>query len=724
MPKKSLAVGKAVKHGAGKKSSQQRRLEHVQGSNVENQNVIDQVRQLAWTGQHAKAIELATQELSSSDLKPDIQMDLLDLRAQSYLALLNFDAAEKDIRQMERLAKVANKPALKAQALIRKAHLQAWQDREEDAKRTATSALKFARQSKQKYLEAESLFWLSWNGQTNEASIRLAQQAADLYLLSDNPSRAGRALTIVAGAYVRMGRNEEAHRIAQTALAICEKAGDNLGKGLSLNHLGHMEKDVSVAIKLQKQAHQAYEAAGDLAGIANINNNIGYRYSSLGLYPRAINFYRRSLEINPSSDFPFNNLTHIEIEMHDLDHARQHVAEARSITKRKDRLAFVEELAGRVALLEGNPKVAIKHFKSSIKISHDAEPAREIGDLALLGQAYVAQGNFTAALKATSQAVKMHRAVGFPFIDDHPAQDIWWRHTLILQANGKKAEARDALKMAYNFLLQGIASLQDVGLRRNYLNKVAINREIIQAWVKENARRKLPNEQLFAHLASESNIREPFQRLAEISLELNTLHDVKEIQTFLVEEATELSGGERVMLILEQDENFEAVESLLPRGEDAAKVFGPIKKYIASARTARNVQLTQPKKSGLSRIVAPLIAQNQMLGYLYVDMDSLYGRFDETDRDMIGMLANQAAVALDNAQWAQGLEQKVHERTEELRTSNIDLEQRNTQLQIINSVQQGLAAELDFQAIVDLVGDKLREVFSTPNLNQIHDGLE
>ena len=32
--------------------------------------------------------------------------------------------------------------------------------------------------------------------------------------------------------------------------------------------------------------------------------------------------------------------------------------------------------------------------------------------------------------------------------------------------------------------------------------------------------------------------------------------------------------------------------------------------------------------------------------------------------------------------------------------------------QIINSIQQGLAAELDFQAIVDLVGDKLREVLN------------
>ena len=77
------------------------------------------------------------------------------------------------------------------------------------------------------------------------------------------------------------------------------------------------------------------------------------------------------------------------------------------------------------------------------------------------------------------------------------------------------------------------------------------------------------------------------------------------------------------------------------------------------------------------------------------------------------MLASQAAVALDNAQWSQGLEQKVAQRTEELQASNALIEQRANELAIINSIQEGMAAELDFQAIVDLVGDKLREVFDT-----------
>jgi GAF domain-containing protein len=58
-----------------------------------------------------------------------------------------------------------------------------------------------------------------------------------------------------------------------------------------------------------------------------------------------------------------------------------------------------------------------------------------------------------------------------------------------------------------------------------------------------------------------------------------------------------------------------------------------------------------------------------------------------------------------------------------------ELIQRNSELQIINSIQLGLAAKLDFQTIIDLVGDKLREVLNTgeigirwhePKTNLIH----
>jgi GAF domain-containing protein/DNA-binding response OmpR family regulator len=45
-----------------------------------------------------------------------------------------------------------------------------------------------------------------------------------------------------------------------------------------------------------------------------------------------------------------------------------------------------------------------------------------------------------------------------------------------------------------------------------------------------------------------------------------------------------------------------------------------------------------------------------------------------------------------------------------------ETERRNAELAVINSIQQGISAKLEFQAIVDLVGDKLREVLNTGDL--------
>jgi GAF domain-containing protein len=57
------------------------------------------------------------------------------------------------------------------------------------------------------------------------------------------------------------------------------------------------------------------------------------------------------------------------------------------------------------------------------------------------------------------------------------------------------------------------------------------------------------------------------------------------------------------------------------------------------------------------------------------------------------------------------LEEREVERAAELQATQATLAQRNAELAIINSVQQGLAQQLDFQAIIDLVGDKIRDIF-------------
>jgi hypothetical protein len=64
--------------------------------------------------------------------------------------------------------------------------------------------------------------------------------------------------------------------------------------------------------------------------------------------------------------------------------------------------------------------------------------------------------------------------------------------------------------------------------------------------------------------------------------------------------------------------------------------------------------------------------------------------------DLLTVLANQSAVAVENAQWSMTLENKVTERTVELKQSNDRLEQRTAELTIINRVQEGLVKQLKY----------------------------
>ena len=136
-----------------------------------------------------------------------------------------------------------------------------------------------------------------------------------------------------------------------------------------------------------------------------------------------------------------------------------------------------------------------------------------------------------------------------------------------------------------------------------------------------------------------------------------------------------------------------------------------------------------PRSSSVRILCVPLIATGKQVGTIYTELGGYYGRFSVQDLDLLKVLGNQSAVAIENAAWARTLEDKVEQRTVELQASKLATEQRNSELAVINSIQQGLAAELDFQAIVDLVGDKLREVLNTgdigirwfdPKENQVH----
>ncbi len=94
-----------------------------------------------------------------------------------------------------------------------------------------------------------------------------------------------------------------------------------------------------------------------------------------------------------------------------------------------------------------------------------------------------------------------------------------------------------------------------------------------------------------------------------------------------------------------------------------------------------------------SVLYVPLVAGGKAPGVISLQNIDREHAFSASDRQLLETLAQSLSVALENARL-------VHE-----------TRQRNAELALINSVQQGLAGELEMQAIYDVVGDKIQEIF-------------
>ena len=80
----------------------------------------------------------------------------------------------------------------------------------------------------------------------------------------------------------------------------------------------------------------------------------------------------------------------------------------------------------------------------------------------------------------------------------------------------------------------------------------------------------------------------------------------------------------------------------------------------------RQLELDDAQMTQCSLVVAPLATQGRLIGLIYCDLAGCFGRFEREDLDLLGVLANQSAVALENADWAATLEHRVAQRTAEV----------------------------------------------------------
>ncbi len=691
--------------------------------------VLVEVNDLTWTGQPEAAIARATAALAAGGLTATQEGELLDLRAENNHGRGEMQPCAADAAALAALARRARSPALRALALRREAFICMRRADGAAAVRGARSALEAAQKSGDEAIEGRCLATLAWTMSMTrtdpQAAPELARRAVAIFERLAHPVFLTHAWLALGNTYVSLEQPKQANAACGRALALARQCGDLVSQGGALNLLAWFEPDQAKAIKLRQQALAAYTAAGNLHGQAIMIGNLGSMAVEMGLYRRArrllleADAVHRRIGNKGALAVNCGNLFDTEWRMGRLDAARAAGAEAAELVRALEMRRFAGwplGYLGRLVLAEGRTAEAAELFDRAVEAqgSHnDGVLLSLLGDAA---HAHVLAGAPEKALAASRRAVALHRAKGLAWLDGVEPPALWWHHAQALAANGFDAESVKALAQAYRLVVDRIAKMGDEGLRRNALNKADEVRALLAAWVAHARRKRLKKSEREAHLAGKANLNEPFERLVETGLRLNEIKAEADLCEFLVDEVTELAGAERVLLVLDAPDGARLGGALVPRGEDERALLASIAPWLQQARRTRSAALRHTPEGAAtidqrSSLVVPLLAQRELVGFLYADIDGLYGRFHDGDTQLLGMLAAQAALTLANVRAAEGLERKVEDRTAELAASTAQAEQRAAELAIINAVQQALAGELSLQGVYDAVGDRLREVF-------------
>ena len=293
----------------------------------------DRALELARAGRHVEALQAVTEALTAAGLSAEQQVALLELRAESHIAVGALDRAGADAQAMRALAR--RSPALRARACNCEALVAARRGDANAAVAAATTALAAARRCRDPALEGLSLLRLAdaqyrtFDG--HQGALDNATRAAAIFERLGDRTRQGQAICVQGFAYSRQSRVAESQQAAAEALALAEASGDLQGQGNALNLLTYHMPDLALRLKRLNQALAVYKAAGLVLGQAAVINNLGNAYMALGLYRRARRLYREAVAIGRRTGAPIHvptwNLAQIEIELAHPEAAAAHAAD-------------------------------------------------------------------------------------------------------------------------------------------------------------------------------------------------------------------------------------------------------------------------------------------------------------------------------------------------------------------------------------------------------------
>src|SRR6476620_7651219 len=224
----------------------------------------------------------------------------------------------------------------------------------------------------------------------------------------------------------------------------------------------------------------------------------------------------------------------------------------------------------------------------------------------------------------------------------------------------------------------------------------------------ENARLLRETEQRTAELAVINSVQEGLAKELDIQTiydpvgdRIRDLFDAQAVGIATFDHKTEM---EHIHYLIEKGERYYPApkpQNILRKHLIATREKILINKNfeeVASTFGLKKIPGTELPKSA---VYVPLVIGERVTGYMSLQNIDKENAFSDSDVRLLETLANSMGVALENA--------RLFDETTRLLK---ETEQQKAELGVINSVQEGLAKELDMQAIYDLVGNRIRELFN------------
>ncbi len=620
------------------------------------QAVIDRADAAYKSFDHQVALGALTDALEwpgPSPLPDETQFRLLKQRADTYQALGRLADMSQDIRALVRLASACSGADLLVEASFIDALAGRGSGDYQRILRLAKRAHKTAQRTGDQRLVAKSLAAIGLaysNMEETELSLDSLRRAVDLLQQVDDASTKAVCLGVMA-LTPGVDQSKRAEGYLSEALELTRRAGDQRSETRILSLLAILAPDVVAkreygesALALSQELH--LQEASALA-----DNHLSLLYHNIGLYGAARHYIEEAMEIGRQGLSENHVAAFLETQARvlmaagDLSAAeaafKEGLALAESIQLRSY-LGYLILGLGRLSALRGDLKTAGKHIRQAIR--HFTAVGANI-ELAVaqsaLAEVKLQSGDWSAALKLARRAV-----LGLEKVDeanvDFPPQEIWWAYYRVLAARPKNrtylvpadhsqgtlpAEADRALRRAFDLARAEIEAVSDQGLRRNFWNKVAVNRQIVLELARQSTSDALA---ALTAGASGSDIKEALRRMLAIGVRMNELKEPDELIAFIMDQLVELSGAEQAALIVDGPDGKRSclAQRGFTAGEDPVEWAAPILRLateqpgpllLDDASDQNLARKARVREHRLSVLCVPLTSHAYASGWLYVD---------------------------------------------------------------------------------------------------------